>query len=55
MAAGTQSRQEHETDPDPHQSPDISVCESRPGNAVFLEDGNTDGWIASDVTVDVVR
>jgi hypothetical protein len=53
MAAGTHSRADAESDTEPPQSPQISVCESCPGKAVFLESGNTDGWIASDVTVDV--
>lgn len=35
--------------------PDISVCESCPGTTVFLEAGNTDGWIASDTTVDIFQ
>jgi hypothetical protein len=35
--------------------PEIAICESRPGTAVFLESGNTDGWIASDLTVDVTE
>jgi hypothetical protein len=34
---------------------EISVHESGPGTSVFLESGNADGWIASDVTVDVRR
>lgn len=34
-------------------APEISVCESRPGRSVFLESGNADGWIASDLTLDV--
>jgi hypothetical protein len=55
MAAGTQSRPEPISEPNPHRSPEISVCESRPGKSVFLESANTDGWIASDVTVDVLR
>jgi hypothetical protein len=36
-------------------SPEVSVCESGPDTAVFLESGNTDGWIASDLTVEVRR
>jgi len=36
-------------------APDVSVCESCPGRTVFLESGNTDGWIASDTTVEIVR
>ncbi|MFB6122267.1 MAG: hypothetical protein ABEJ78_02260 [Haloferacaceae archaeon] len=54
MAAGTQSRSDASS-PEPHGRPEISTCESCPGTSVFLEAGNTDGWIASDLTVDVVR
>jgi len=35
--------------------PAIAVRESKPGRAVFVEDGNTEGWIASDRTVEVTR
>jgi hypothetical protein len=55
MAAGTQSHSEPTSDPEPHQGPEISICESCPGKSVFLESGNTDGWIASDLTVDVIQ
>lgn len=55
MAAGTQSPQEAESDAELPETPEISVCESRPGKSVFLESGNTDGWIASDLTRDVTR
>ena len=34
---------------------EITACESRPGKVVFLESGNTDGWIASDHVVDLPR
>jgi len=54
MTAGSRSRDEG-TDPDPPSPPDISVCESRPDTSVFIEADNSDGWIASDVTVDVER
>lgn len=53
MATGTQSHPKSITDPEPHSSPEISICESCPEKLVFLESGNTDGWIASDLTVDV--
>lgn len=53
MAAGTQSPPDVEADTEPTQFPEISVCESCPGKTVFLESGNTDGWIASDLTVTV--
>lgn len=55
MSAGTQSRPEPISEPEPDRGPGISVCESCPGKSVFLESENTDGWIASDVTVDVLR
>ena len=55
MATGTESDARLDTDPERVERPDISLCESRPGKAVFLEAGNTDGWIATDATVDVER
>ena len=36
-------------------APALSLHETRPGRNVLTEDGNTDGWIASDLTVDVPR
>ena len=41
--------------PESDDRPAISVRESRPGRSVFTESGNTDGWIASDETVEVTR
>jgi len=55
MAAGTRSHSEATLESELHDLPEIAVCESSPGTSVFLESGNTDGWIASDVTVDVLR
>jgi hypothetical protein len=55
MAAGTQSHTEDARDSEPHDAPEISLCESRPGKAVLIESGNTDGWMASDLTVEVTR
>lgn len=55
MEAGGQSYADPTARPNPVESPAISHCESRPGRAVFLESGNTDGWIASNMTVQVVR
>lgn len=34
-----------------HDDPIVSVCESCPGKFVFLESGNADGWIATDLTI----
>ena len=55
MAAGTQSHATPDAEPESHDRPEISVCESSPGKSVFLETDNTDGWIASDVTVPVTQ
>ncbi|WP_435195950.1 hypothetical protein [Natronomonas sp. EA1] len=33
----------------------VTSCRSSPGRVVFLETGNTDGWIASDTTTEVTR
>ena len=45
-------------DPGPEAAdaaPRITAHETRPDRAVFTETGNTDGWIATDVTVDVTE
>lgn len=36
-------------------APTLSLHETRPGRSVLTEEGNTDGWIATDMTVDVPR
>ena len=55
MAAGTQSRADSDEDAKATDHPEIAVCESMPGKSVFLESGNTDGWIACEATVEVRR
>lgn len=50
-----ETRPDANAEPAPERRPQITACESRPGRAVFLEAGNADGWIASDVTVDLSR
>ncbi|SDJ79369.1 hypothetical protein SAMN05216226_109102 [Halovenus aranensis] len=50
-----ETRPDESVEPAPERRPRLTVCESRPGRAVFLEAGNADGWIASDVTVDFSR
>ena len=55
MAAGTESYTDPMANPEPDDGPEITRCESCPGTSVFLESGNTDGWIASDLTVDISR
>lgn len=34
---------------------DVIACESAPDRVVLIESGNKDGWIASDVTVELRR
>jgi hypothetical protein len=55
MATGTQSPPERNRGTEDPQRPEITVCESCPGTSVFFESGNTDGWIASDLTIEVDR
>jgi hypothetical protein len=52
MATGTQSGTEDDGESLPPDTPTVSICETCPGRTVFLEAGNTDGWIASDLTVE---
>lgn len=42
-------------DPDDESDVAVSACETRPGRVVFTEEGNSDGWIATDLTVEVER
>jgi len=37
------------------ERPTVAACQSSPGRTVFVEDGNSDGWIASDLTVEPRR
>lgn len=55
MAAGRQSRADEGLDLDSVDRPEVSICESGPGTSVFIESGNTDGWIASDTTLEVTE
>jgi hypothetical protein len=41
--------------PGPDQRPDVSCCDGCPGRTVFIEAGNTDGWIATDRTVEITE
>jgi len=55
MPTGTRSGTDDERGPSHPETPTVSVCESAPGRTVFIESGNTDGWIASDLTVEPTR
>jgi hypothetical protein len=50
MAPSTRSHDDR-TD-DRSGTPRIRACERSPGTTVFLEDGNRDGWISTDHTVE---
>lgn len=39
----------------PENAPEVSVCESSPGKMVFIESGNSDGWISTADTVELTR
>ncbi|NHN41139.1 hypothetical protein G9C85_05750 [Halorubellus sp. JP-L1] len=54
MAAGTQS-ETADVETERSETPELSVCETAPGKTVFIESDNSDGWLASDTTVDVQR
>ncbi|MDS0296253.1 hypothetical protein [Halogeometricum luteum] len=53
MSVERRLSEEGTTESESAAAPQVSVCESRPGRSVFLESGNADGWIASDLTLDV--
>jgi hypothetical protein len=56
MATGQGTTQVNELDEEPAEdTPSVTLCESRPGKSVLLEAGNTDGWIASDTTLESTR
>ncbi|WP_195892433.1 DUF7331 family protein [Halopiger goleimassiliensis] len=47
-------RQESDADEEPPEPTAVVTShETRPGNVVFTERGNSDGWIATDLTVDL--
>ena len=54
MAVESRSRREATEEPETFES-DVSIHESSPGRFVFVEEGNTDGWLATDVTVEPHR
>lgn len=55
MPTGVRSRADLTAESLSEESPQVSVCESRPGTSVFIESGNTDGWISTDTVVSVTR
>lgn len=55
MVTGTQSHADVESEAENAHQPEIVVCESAPERVVLIESGNTDGWIASDLSVEASR
>ena len=55
MSTGVQSEIDRSVDSSSENRPELSVCESAPGTAVFVELGNSDGWIAIDEPAEVSR
>lgn len=53
MEAVSTSERDNSMDAPTDYDTGIKACESRPGRLVFLENGNTDGWIATDLAVDL--
>jgi hypothetical protein len=53
MAVQSQADSELPSAQTEESCPSISVCETCPGTVVFLETGNTDGWIATDSPVEL--
>ena len=54
MVVDARSRREETEEPQAFEC-DVSAYESRPGRFVFVEEGNSDGWLATDVTVELGR
>lgn len=48
-------RVEHEPGSPSDELPSVTASRASPDRTVFTEEGNTDGWIATDLTVDLER
>ena len=56
MDVPTQREEQDEAEPDTTDTGCVISChETRPGRRVFTERGNTDGWIATDVVVELTQ
>jgi len=51
MAAGTHKSLDRNSS-SPENEPAVLVYETCPGRSVFVEAGNSDGWIATGLTID---
>ena len=52
MPTHTEERGDADTDAATADTPTLTACTAGPERTVLLESDNTDGWIASDLTVD---
>ena len=48
-------RVEREPEPSSDEPPAVTASRASPDRTVFTEEGNTDGWIATDLTVELER
>ncbi len=55
MSIGRQSETGRAVESSSENKPELSVCESAPGKAVFIECENSDGWIAINEPVKVTQ
>lgn len=53
MPGGLESRSRDADGSAEGAQPEVSICRSCPGKFVFIESGNTDGWIATDAAVEL--
>ena len=51
MDAEAETERAQIAEQDPEDEPIVAACETSPGKTVFTEKGNTDAWIATDLTV----
>ena len=54
MTASTRRRVDAPSERERTETPEIIACESSPEKVVLIESGNTDGWIASDVSAELL-
>jgi len=51
----TGERVERDSDANADERPTVAASHTSPERTVFTEQGNTDAWIATDLTVDLER
>lgn len=51
----TSQTRNHTTDTESNDTPTIMLCDPSPEKTVFIEENNTDGWIATSLTTVVTQ